>query len=83
MNPSEAVVCPRLEFVFIPRTDGEEFDIEDAIHMAAMRASRGRDSVLSGPLMYKTNFTRAQKHVLHVECDPDVGGTSGDSGGEG
>ena len=80
----EAVVCPKLEdIVIVLSTSGEIFDIKGAIGTVVARASRGA-KLKSIRVVSKRKFAPAdvlelKKHVLHVECGPEVDGVSGDS----
>jgi len=81
LNPntslSKEVVCPSLEeLVFVLRlwNEGEEFDVQAVIEMAAARASRGvklgtvRDHAELDPV----DVLELRKHVLHVEFGSKV-----------
>ena len=88
-SSSEAMVCPKLEeLILIPPTDGEVFNIEDLVYMAAARALVGvklgtvkiicgQDKVDPGGIL------ELEKHVLDVECGPGVIDGDSDSGEEG
>ena len=72
---SGVLVCPKLEELVL-RIDGQTFDIIYVIIMAAARASRGA-KLKSVRIASQNGFSRAdvlelKKHVLHVECGPEV-----------
>jgi len=80
-SPSKEVVCPSLEeliFAHRPRGsfdgDGEEFDMQAVIEMAAARASRGvklgtfKDRAKLDP----ADVLELRKYVSHVEYGPGV-----------
>ena len=74
-SSSRALVCPELEELVL-RIDREPFCIDDVIIMAAARASRGA-KLKSVRIASQNGFSRAdvlelKKHVLHVECGPEV-----------
>ena len=70
-----AVVCPKLEeLVLVLRVYGETLDIESFTEMAAVRASGGAKLKVVRILTREVQFDllELEKHVLHVECGPEV-----------
>jgi len=76
---SEAVVCPELEeLVFVLRSGGGVFDLEDIIKMAEARASRGRKLKIiriihRGYEPDPEGMLELRKHVMHMEYNYRVG----------
>ena len=81
-RPSKEVVCPLLEeLAFVLRVrrdfeedDREEFDMGAVIEMAAARASRGARLriVKDQAKLDLVDVVELRKHVLQVECGPEV-----------
>jgi hypothetical protein len=79
LDSSEAVVCPKLkELGLVLRAEGEIFDIQRVIGMAAARASMGAKlraiAIVCQDTFMPSDLLELEKHVLHVECGPDVYG---------
>jgi len=81
---SGVLVCPKLEELVL-RIDGQTFGIIYFIIMAAAtRASRGAKlksiKIASQDKLSQTDLLELEKHVSHVECGPEVGVVSDESG---
>jgi len=79
---SRTVVCPKLEkLVLVLRVYGETLDVERLTGMAAARALRGLKLMAVRILTREVAFDvlELEKHVLHVECGPEVAVVDGDS----
>jgi hypothetical protein len=81
MNSSGAVVCPKLEELAIVCYN-TTLDMKSIVGVAAARASRGA-KLKSIRIVSQEKFERAdvlelEKHVLNVECGPEVDGASGE-----
>jgi hypothetical protein len=77
MNPSNVVVCPKLEKLIL-RIGKRSFDVESVIGMAAARAWWGAKlksvRILSQRKFVQKSMSELGKHVLHLEYDSeDVG----------
>ena len=83
---SEAVVCPKLKELGLVLYDDEEIiDIKCVIRMAAARASMGAKlravAIVCQDTFMPSDLLELEKHVLHVECGPDVYGIDDSSDG--
>lgn len=62
--------------VIDPRVDGEKFNIQNVIELAARRASRGSELKSVKIVIWDKSVQRTaeklQEHVSHVECSPRV-----------
>jgi len=81
---SGVLVCPKLE-VLVLCIDRGVFSISNVIRMVAERESRGA-KLKSLRIVCQRKFSQAdilelEKHVLHVECGPEVDVASDESGG--
>ena len=75
--------CPKLEeLVLDPRVDGEKFDIQRVVAMAAVRASKGMRfksiRIVSRDKFVQTCALKLKEYVSHVECSLMVALTSDD-----
>ena len=83
--PSKDVICPKLEeLILVLGVDGERFDINGVIEMAAARASRGAKLstvriVVGQEELDLRGVLELRKYVSHVEHGPDVGDAEDDS----
>jgi len=81
---SGVLVCPKLE-VLVLCIDRGIFNTSNVIRMAAARESRGA-KLKSIRIVCQREFSQAdvlelKKHVLHVECGPEVDVASDENGG--
>ena len=89
INSSGTVVCPELEELTI-MLDGGTLDVRSVIGVAAARASRGmklKSVKIVGQDVGQDKLARIdvlelKKHVLNVECGPEVDETDGGGNGE-
>jgi len=77
ITPSGVVVCPKLEVLILIRcVHGRTLDIESFTGMAAARALRGAKlnsiRILTRGRANQFDTSELEKHILHVECGPDV-----------
>jgi hypothetical protein len=81
MNPSGDLICPKLEELVIV-LGGETLDVKNVIGVVAARAARGAKVTsvrIPGHKPVGTDILELRKHVLHVECSPEVDGANNDS----
>jgi hypothetical protein len=85
MSSSGTVVCPELEELVIMLV-GRTLDVRSVIEVAAARASRGAKlksvRIIGQPTFARIDVLELKKHVLDVECGPEVDGADGDDVGE-
>jgi len=82
VSPSGVVVCPNLEeLILFDVAHGSTLGTEGFVGMAAARASRGAKLKTVRILAREVGFDvlELEKHVLHVECGPEVAVADGDS----
>ena len=83
---SNVVACPKLEELILVLRTQETLEIKDIIEMAAARASTGAKfrsvRIVGSNEAIQIDSLELKKHVLHVECGPDVGIPYYDSGDE-
>lgn len=89
LDPSNVLVCPKLEMLVLCIDRKEGFDFQTVMNMAASRASRGAKlkfvRIESRVEFVPVTVLELRKHVLHVEYDFGVGlisSSDGDSRGE-
>ena len=75
--------CPKLEELILDtRVDGEKFDIQRVVAMAAGRVSKGMGlksiRIVSRDKFVQTCALKLKEYVLHVECSPRVALASDD-----
>jgi hypothetical protein len=81
MNSSGVLVCPKLEELVIV-LGGGTLDVKSVIGVVAARAARGAKVTsvrITGRKSVETDILELRKHVLHVECGPEVDGANNDS----
>ena len=81
MNSSGVLVCPKLEELVIVLSGGT-LDVKSVIGVVAARAARGAKVTsvrITGRKPVGTDILELRKHVLHVECGPEVDGANNDS----
>ena len=82
MSPSGVAVCPELEeIVIVLELDWGTLEMKDVIGVVAARASSGArlKSIRIIGRLARTDILKLEKHVLDVECDPEVDETDDDS----
>ena len=83
---SNVVACPKLEELILVLRTHETLEIKDVMEMAAARASRGAKfrsvRIVGSNEVIQIDSLELKKHVLHVECGPDVGIPYYDGGDE-
>ena len=86
MSSSGTVVCPDLEELVIV-LNSESLDMRSVIGVAAARASRGAKlksvKIIGQDKFAQVDLLELEKHVLDVECGPEVDGTDSDGDGIG
>ena len=86
MSLSGTVVCPELEELVIV-LGSRTLDVRSVIGAAAARASRGAKlksvKIVGQDKLARIDVLELKKHVLDVECGPEVDETDGDGGGIG